>query len=426
MWCGRVVAAAALVLAVVVTCAGNEGVPVDALSKAAVASESEETCGGEGDGEATSGCGCGAVKREEGAKYLDDHDDDARRSIPEGTTDAAASGGGPCTEGCEDPKSAGMVSLKGGSFLMGSDAGFFPEDREGPAWKVKVSPFRIGKYEVSNKRFKAFVKATGYKTEAERFGNSFVVEQFVSPEVSSKIESAVAAAPWWIPVPHSYWARPEGIDSDLGANSRLGYSRWTHPVVHVSWNDAVAFCKWSVKGGRLPTEAEWEFAAQGGKKGKLFPWGNKPLSKGKHRMNVWQSSIEEKFLKDRNVFKHSDLPTRDGHTFYSAKNSAEDGWELTAPVNAYKPNAYGLYNTVGNVWEWTNDWKLEDDNADRTSLGSIDPLGPANGTNKVKKGGSFMCHEFTCYRYRIAARMFITPDSSASNVGFRCAAPPEE
>jgi hypothetical protein len=159
-----------------------------------------------------------------------------------------------------------------------------------------------------------------YKTEAERFGNSFAVEQFVSPAVSASIDSAVAVAPWWIPIPHSHWAQPEGIDSNLSASSR-GYSRWNHPVVHVSWNDAVTFCEWSVVGGRLPTEAEWEYAAAGGKKGKKFPWGNKALPKGKHQMNVWQSTIEDKFLKNRNVFKHSSLPTEDGHHFYSSKNS---------------------------------------------------------------------------------------------------------
>lgn len=137
-------------------------------------------------------------------------------------------------------------------------------------------------------------------------------------------------------------------------------------------------------------------------------------------MNTWQSGIEDRFLENKNVFKHSYLPTQDGHSFFSAQNTASDGWELTAPVDSYKPNGFGLYNTVGNVWEWTNDWFAP--GVDRTSFGLQDPKGPATGDNKVKKGGSFMCHQFTCYRYRIAARMFITPDSSASNVGFRCAA----
>ena len=137
-------------------------------------------------------------------------------------------------------------------------------------------------------------------------------------------------------------------------------------------------------------------------------------------MNTWQSGIEDRFLKNKNVFKHSFLPTEDGHNFFSSLNTASDGWELTAPVDSFKPNGFGLYNTVGNVWEWTNDWNAP--GADRRSYGLQDPKGPMTGDNKVKKGGSFMCHQFTCYRYRIAARMFITPDSSASNVGFRCAA----
>eukprot|EP00035_Acanthoeca_spectabilis_P025382 m.458202 g.458202 ORF g.458202 m.458202 type:complete len:425 (+) comp21443_c0_seq1:19-1293(+) len=408
-------------LAVVVIGAGDEQPPVEpVLGFDTEPQTAEESCESDGaiDGGDSGGCGCAALKRDKDAKYTDES-----QAAPEGAStegDVADR----CTEGCEDPESAALVSLKGGFFFMGSDEGFFPEDREGPTWKVKLSPFRISKYSVSNRRFKAFVKATGYKTEAERFGNSFAVEQFVSPEISAQIDSAVAAAPWWIPVPKSYWARPEGSDSNLSKSSR-GYSRWNHPVVHVSWNDAMAFCKWSAKGGRLPTEAEWEFAAAGGKKGKKFPWGNSVMPKGKHRMNVWQSTIEGKFLEEKNVFKHSSLPTRDGHAFYSSPNSAADGWELTAPVNAYKPNSYGMFNMVGNVWEWTNDWKVEEYDSDRTSFGAVDPKGPPNGTNKVKKGGSFMCHQFTCYRYRIAARMFITPDSSASNVGFRCAADAE-
>ncbi|EGD73368.1 SUMF1 protein, partial [Salpingoeca rosetta] len=155
-----------------------------------------------------------------------------------------------------------------------------------------------------------------------------------------------------------------------------------------------AFCKWSHPKGRLPTEAEWEFAASGGLKNRTFPWGNKMMPKNRHWMNTWQST---------------------------APNSMEDGYALTAPGTAYPPNKFGLYNTVGNVWEWTNDWFTNRHSA----APAVDPRGPSSGETKVKKGGSYMCHQFTCYRYRIAARMHITPDSSAANVGFRCAADAE-
>jgi len=350
----------------------------------------------DGDGK----CGCGALKRAPGS---------------------VASGGPQIDMSSiqgdnEERVVAALVELEGGTFTLGSDAGFFPEDGEGPAREVTVGPFRIGQHEVSNERFAAFVKSTGYVTEAERFGNSFVVEQFVSKVESAKITSAVAAAPWWVPVDKSDWQHPEGRDSNLTSRG----DRNTHPVVHVSYNDAAAFCKWSTKDGRLPTEAEWEFAAAGGKRGRKFPWGNKFLFKGNYNANTWQTEIPDKHMQDKNVFKHSFLPTDDGHHFFSSKNTAEDGWELTAPVDEYEPNKYGLYNTVGNVWEWTSDWQIPNRNA----LAAENPksVNPSSTNNKVKKGGSFMCHQFTCYRYRIAARMFITPDSSASNVGFRCAA----
>eukprot|EP00055_Hartaetosiga_balthica_P003427 m.7729 g.7729 ORF g.7729 m.7729 type:complete len:414 (+) comp2900_c0_seq1:34-1275(+) len=319
----------------------------------------------------------------------------------------------------ETEEEASLLFINGGEFIMGSNEGFFPEDGEGPTRKVRISSFKIGAFEVSNERFKHFVEETGYVTEAEKFGNSFVVEQFISEEVSAKIESAVAAAPWWLPVDGSDWRHPEGPDSNLTA-------RWNHPVMHVSWNDAVAFCKWSQPQGRLPTEAEWEYAASGGLKNRMFPWGNKFMPGDEHAMNTWQSAME--IPVDRNVFKHSFLPTHEGHAFYMAENTAEDGYKLTAPVNAYKPNKFGLYNTAGNVWEWTNDWHTRDfhdmyapDDKDDSGV-IVNPQGPKKGTDKVKKGGSFMCHQFTCYRYRIAARMPLTPDSSAANVGFRCAA----
>ncbi|EDQ87521.1 uncharacterized protein MONBRDRAFT_33343 [Monosiga brevicollis MX1] len=349
-------------------------------------------------------CGCGALNREpSGDPNSDDLSAQAESAHDVDKYAAQANGHG------ESEEQAALLHLSGGVFTMGSDDGFFPDDGEGPARKVQVSPFLIGAHEVSNARFAAFVAATGYRTEAERFGNSFVVEQFISPRISAQISSAVAAAPWWLPVDGADWAHPEGPDTNISG-------RADHPAVHISWNDANAFCRWSHPRGRLPTEAEWEFAARGGLEHRLFPWGNKMQPKGEFRMNTWQS--EMKIPTDANVFKHSFLPIHDGHAYYSAKNTAEDGFQLTAPVDSYKPNKFGLYNTVGNVWEWTNDWHTRVHSPDFV----VDPRGPPAGDKKVKKGGSFMCNIFTCYRYRNSARMPLTPDSSAANVGFRCAA----
>lgn len=285
-----------------------------------VLKEAEE-CDNQGSSGGEVSCGCGALSRDNGP----DLDGDTQAHGTEALRASTATGNGELLE------TAQLVNIPGGDFFMGSDEGFFPQDGEGPTRMVTISPFRIGRYAVSNARFAAFVAATGYVSEAEKFGNSFVVEKFISPEVSKGIQSAVAAAPWWLPVQGASWKYPEGPDSNITM-------RMDHPVVHVSWNDAQAFCRWSVPLGRLPTEAEWERAARGGLHQNRFPWGNKPLPKGKHFMNVWQSGIEEQFLKDRNVFKHSFLPTRDGHTFYMSENTKEDGFETTAPVNSFYPN----------------------------------------------------------------------------------------
>lgn len=164
-----------------------------------------------------------------------------------------------------------------------------------------------------------------------------------------------------------------------------------HPALHVSWNDAVAFCHWA--GKRLPTEAEWEYACRAGLENRLFPWGNKLTPNGEHRANIWQGEFPK-------------------------KDTAEDGYSGTAPVNSYAANKFGLKNMVGNAWEWTSDWWT----VQHSDAPSTDPVGPETGKDKVKKGGSYMCHQSYCYRYRCAARSQNTPDTSAGNVGFRCVA----
>lgn len=276
-----------------------------------------------------------------------------------------------------------LVFIPGGVFTMGLDKPIMPQDGEGPARSIEISGFYMDKYEVSNAEFAKFVAATGYVTEAEKFGNSFVVEYFLSIETQAEITQAVASAPWWLPVDNASWKHPEGKKTDIK-------DRMNHPVVHVSWNDAVAFCEWA--GKRLPTEAEWEYSARGGLKDRTFPWGNNQNPHGEHWMNIWQGE-------------------------FLVNNTLEDGYAGTAPVNTYPPNKYGLYNTVGNVWEWVSDWWT----VQHSKKSQKDPQGPSRGTDKVKKGGSFMCHKDYCYRYRCAARSQNTPDSSASNLGFRCA-----
>ncbi len=266
---------------------------------------------------------------------------------------------------------------------MGSDGpDGFPADGEGPSRLVQVSPFAISAYAVTNAQFGAFVRETGYVTEAERLNWSFVFTASAPPEVRARIARAAAGTPWWLPVPRAYWAQPEGPGSTV-------LDRLDHPVVHVSWNDAAAFCRWS--GTRLPTEAEWEYAARGGLEGALYPWGEELTPGGEHRCNIWQGAF----------------PTI---------NTAADGYESTAPVHAFSPNGFGLFNVVGNVWEWCEDSFAPDYHRITSEL---DPLCTAAGVARTLRGGSFLCHHSYCNRYRAAARSSNTPDSSAGNIGFR-------
>lgn len=277
-----------------------------------------------------------------------------------------------------------MVLIEGGEFFLGTDRPVFVADGEGPARRTYVDPFYLDVHEVSNAEFGLFVKSTGYKTEAEKFGNSFVLERMISEKVKQNITQAVAAAPWWLPVDHADWRHPEGPDTTIE-------DRMVHPAIHVSWNDAVAYCNWKQR--RLPTEAEWEYACRAGLKDRLYPWGNSLTPRGEHYMNIWQGEFPE-------------------------EDSGEDGYAGTAPVTSYPANGYGLKNMVGNVWEWTADWWMVQHTADNLH----NPKGPKTGTDKVKKGGSFMCTKKYCFRHRCAARSQNTPDSSAVNLGFRCAA----
>jgi formylglycine-generating enzyme len=279
-----------------------------------------------------------------------------------------------------------FVHIKGGEFLMGTEMNEgFSSDGEGPVRKVKVKDFYISPFTVTNKDFKAFVEATGYVTEAERFGWSFVFHLLASDEIKAKVGHVPQGLPWWLPIEGAYWNKPEGPDSTI-------QDRINHPVVHISWHDAEAYCKWS--GTRLPTEAEWEYAARGGLIQKTYPWGDDLEPDGKHRCNIWQGTF----------------PTI---------NNASDGFIGTAPVDTYEPNGYGLFNISGNVWEWCSDWFSP---KYHKQTGKDNPRYTKPTGKRSMRGGSFLCHSSYCNRYRVAARSSNTPDSSTSNCGFRVVA----
>lgn len=283
-----------------------------------------------------------------------------------------------------------IALIPGGTFYMGLETPIIRGDGESPRRHVSISSFKLDKYEVSNAKFAEFVSATNYKTDSESYGWSFVFESAIPPHLKENIHQAVMGAEWWLPVSGASWREPEGPGSDVFQSNRS-----MHPVVHVSWKDSKAYCEW--RGGRLPSEAEWEYAARGTQSlgTAMFPWGNKLTPKNVHQANVFQGNFPK-------------------------TNTAEDGFEFLAPVDAFGPqNDFGLYNIIGNAWEWVEDWFTRLHDVDTAH--NENPKGPLTGTERVQKGGSFLCHRSYCYRYRIVARHHSTPDSATLNTGFRCA-----
>jgi formylglycine-generating enzyme len=273
-----------------------------------------------------------------------------------------------------------LVRLPAARVRVGSNDSPLPGDGEGPQRAVNVKAFAIDPYAVTNAWFGEFVAATGYRTDAERYGWSLVFAAFLA---GAGAPASSAAPAWWRRVEGACWQAPEGPASSLAA-------RGDHPVVHVSWHDAVAFAAWA--GARLPTEAEWEYAACGGVLGARFPWGeSEPDDAAFQPCNIWQGE-----------FPHH--------------NNGRDGYLGTAPVAAFAPNGYGLFNMSGNTWEWC---------ADPFRVRSLSRAASARNAQALQnrerllKGGSYLCHRSYCYRYRIAARTGAGADSSTGHVGFR-------
>lgn len=272
-----------------------------------------------------------------------------------------------------------IVEIPGGNALIGTDKPQIVIDSEGPLRRRNIDGFRIGATTVTNADFNEFVTATGYVSEAEQFGWSFVFWQQVPDNVGPT--PAVQQAEWWRRVDGVYWAAPNGPGTESACKP-------DHPVVQVSWNDARAYAIWV--GGRLPTEAQWEHAARGGLGNVRFPWGDaEPDDTDTLPCNIWQGR-----------FPH--------------ENTAADGYVTTAPAQSYAANDYGLFNMAGNVWEWT---------AEPYKIRSLSKAAKAHMAArkgyKLLKGGSFLCHRSYCYRYRIAARMGNSPDSTTTHQGFR-------
>lgn len=278
-----------------------------------------------------------------------------------------------------------QVTVPAGTFSMGdAHRDGKPFDGELPVHHVRLEGFSIDATSVTNTDFARFVDQTGYRTDAERFGSSPVLNMVVDRD-QVEVLGVAGTAPWWWFVGGASWRCPEGPGSDLD-------DRGDHPVLHVSWNDAQEYCAWA--GRRLPTEAEWEYASRGGLDGARYPWGDDLLGEdGAWRCNIWQGT-------------------------FPSDNTGEDGWLTTAPVRTYAPNGYGLWQMVGNVWEWCEDSWSPAAYA-RRGPSTHGPLEVGDTDAKVLRGGSYLCHDSYCNRYRNAARSSNSMESSTANAGFR-------
>jgi formylglycine-generating enzyme required for sulfatase activity len=301
----------------------------------------------------------------------------------------------------------GMVWIPSGEFTMGTDSSWGrPEER--PAHRVRIRGFWMDRTEVTNAQFREFVAATGYITTAEKAPDVEEIMKQVPPGTSRPRPEMLVAGSlvftppkgavalnqpsnWWTWTPGADWRHPWGPGSNIEGLE-------THPVVHVSWEDARAYARWAHK--RLPTEAEWEFAARGGLEGRAFVWGDDPKPGGRCMANVWQGRFPQ-------------------------ENTKEDGYEFTAPVGSFPPNGYGLVDMAGNVWEWCAD--VYDPLAYRRRAGQalvanprVDAGPETPAIQRAQRGGSFLCSDTFCFRYRPSARQGCAPDTGMSHVGFRC------
>ncbi len=304
----------------------------------------------------------------------------------------------------------GMVFIKGGAFEMGGDNTQADKD-EYPKHSVTVSSFYMDATTVTNAQFKNFVDATGYITTAEQKPDWEELKKILPPGTPKPDDEMMVAASlvfkqttgpvnlndygqWWEWVPGASWKNPQGPQSNLNGREK-------YPVVHVSYFDALAYCKWS--GKRLPTEAEWEYAARGGIENNIYPWGNEPINSGKPKANSWEGK-------------------------FPYLNTNKDGFAGLAPVKSFAANSYGLYDMAGNVWEWCGDWydaeyyeslKNGITKNPQGPVKSFDPMDPYTPKRSLR-GGSFLCNDSYCSGYRVARRMKSSPDTGLEHTGFRC------
>jgi formylglycine-generating enzyme len=309
-----------------------------------------------------------------------------------------------------DTSVAGMVLIPAGRFFMGGDNNQADAD-ELPKHEVELSAFYMDITEVTNEQFKKFVDATGYITTAEKKPNWEDMKAILPPGTPKPADSLLVAASlvfksttspvdlndysqWWSWVTGANWRHPQGPSSSIKGKENL-------PVVHVSWDDAMAYCKWA--GKRLPTEAEWEFAARGGLINNIYPWGNEHVNTGKSKCNSWEGK-------------------------FPYLNEKQDGYITAAPVKSFYPNGYGLYDMAGNVWEWCSDLYNADYYKELKNTKSINPKGPSKSFDPQEpytekrslRGGSFLCNDGYCSGYRVARRMKSSHDTGLEHTGFRC------